>query len=79
MRSLAIVNVVLGILMMAIVTSKLVSMKQERMLEQIYSLSVSEKTNRLISGLQVFTNEADNFLKEKDMGRKNLFRCLGSM
>jgi hypothetical protein len=77
MRIMAIANITIGMLMMAIVTSKLVSIKQERLLEKIYSLSFSEKFNRNISGLALFKGESDkliSFLKESEIiDRKTFF------
>jgi len=62
---------------MAVVTSKLVSMKQEKMLEQIYHLSFSEKLNRILSGLALFKGESDKIvadLSENEIvDRKTLF------
>ena len=76
MRALSIINIVFGVLMMAIVTSKLVSLKQEKLLEQIYHLSFSEKINRLISGLAIFRHEADGIIddiKQNEFDRKHMF------
>ncbi|MBN2367841.1 two pore domain potassium channel family protein [Candidatus Woesearchaeota archaeon] len=76
MRVLAIFNVILGILMMAVVTSKLVSMKQEKLLEQIYHLSFSERVTKLLSGLALFRGEADALIediKRNPVDRKTLF------
>ena len=77
MRFLSITNIIIGMLMMAVVTSKLVSIKQERLLEKIYHLSFSEKINRNISGVSLFKGESDKIidaLNESDIvDRKTLF------
>ena len=77
MRLLAITNVIIGLLMMAVVTSKLVSMKQEKLLEQIYHLSFSEKVSRVLSGLTLFKGEAEKISyklkKHEIVNRKTLF------
>ena len=77
MRVMAIANIIIGMLMMAVVTSKLVSIKQDRLLEKIYHLSFSEKINRNISGIALFNAESDKIietLKEEEIvDRKNLF------
>ena len=77
MRLLAITNVIIGLLMMAVVTSKLVSMKQEKLLEQIYHLSFSEKVSRVLSGLTLFKGEAEKIgeklEKHEIVDRKTLF------
>jgi len=77
MRVLAVANVIVGMLMMAIVTSKLVSMKQEKLLEQIYNISFSEKVSRILGGLTLFKGEAERIketLNENEIiDRKMLF------
>ena len=74
-KSLAIVEIIFSVLMVALVTSKLVSLKQEKLLELIYNISASEKINRLISGLIVFRGDANNIIteiKSNSSERKNL-------
>jgi len=75
MRSLAVTNVIVGIIMMAIVTSKIVSIKQQNLLNQIYKLNSSEKINRLITALSVFHSEANECIKHitDTLNRKQLF------
>ncbi len=51
---LAIIEVTLGLLLLAFVTSKLVSIKQNLILGEIYELSFMEKINRLRSSLLLF-------------------------
>ncbi len=77
MRFLAITNVIIGMLVMAVVTSKIVSIKQDRLLENIYQISFSEKLNRNISGLTLFKGESDKIIESlksnEIVDRKNLF------
>jgi hypothetical protein len=77
MRFLAIANIIVGLVMMAVVTSKLVSLKQDKLLEQIYHLSFSEKVSRILSGLNLFKNDAqdiiDHMSEESIIDRKTLF------
>ena len=61
-RTLAIVEVIVGLIMLAIITSKLVALKQEKLLEQIYHLSFSEKINRFISNFHLFGHNMDSLL-----------------
>ncbi len=53
-KVLAIVEVVSGLLLLAFVTSKLISIKQDIILSEIYDISFNEKINRLRSSLLVF-------------------------
>lgn len=77
MRFLSVTNIIMGILMMSLVTSKLVSIKQDRLLEKIYHLSFSEKINRNISGIGFFKGESDKIIEELQeseiVDRKTLF------
>lgn len=53
-QALAITEVVLGLVMLAIVTSKLVSVKQNVILTEVYEISFNEKLNRLRSSFALF-------------------------
>jgi hypothetical protein len=53
-RVIAIVEVVLGFLLLAVVTSKFISVKQNVILEEIYEVSFHERINRLRSSLLIF-------------------------
>lgn len=53
-KMIAIVEVIFGFLLLAVVTSKLVSIKQNVILGEIYELSFHEKVNRVRSSLLVF-------------------------
>ena len=75
-RSLAIIEVIVGLMMLAVITSKLVALKQENLLEKIYHLSFSEKINRIISNFHLFGHNMDSLLfnmKTKKFDQKNLF------
>lgn len=54
LKWVAIFEVISGLLLLAIVTSKLVSIKQDIILNELYESSVSEKVNRLRSSLLLF-------------------------
>ncbi len=53
-KVLAITEVVAGLLLLAFVTSKLVSIKQDIILNEIYEISFKERLNRLRSSLLLF-------------------------
>lgn len=53
-KAVAIVEVVLGFLLLAVVTSKFISLKQNIILEEIYEVSFHERINRLRSSLLIF-------------------------
>lgn len=50
-RVISIIEVVLGLLMIAVVTSKLVSLKQNVIIDELYELTFSERINRIRSSL----------------------------
>src|SRR3989338_6930496 len=50
-KIVSIIEVIFGLLLLALVTSKLVSIKQDMILDEIYESSLNEKINRLRSSL----------------------------
>ena len=50
-RIIATIEVILGLLMLAIVTSKLISIKQNVIIDELYELTFSERINRIRSSL----------------------------
>ncbi len=67
-KILAIAEVTLGLLLLAMVTSKLVSIKQDAILEEIYDMSFREKINRLRSSLLVFRQNASRVITHVEAG-----------
>lgn len=53
-KFIAIIEVLFGLVLLAVVTSKLVSIKQDIILNEIYELSFNEKINRMRSSLLLF-------------------------
>ncbi len=53
-KLIVIAEVICGLLLLALVTSKLVSIKQDILLKEIYDMSFYERINRLRSGLLLF-------------------------
>ena len=53
-KIIAIIEVVMGLIIFAVVTSKLVSIKQDAILNEIYEISISERINRIRSSLYLF-------------------------
>ncbi len=53
-KVIAILEVIFGLLLLAFVTSKLVSLKQDIILNEIYEMSFQERINRLRSALLLF-------------------------
>jgi len=74
-KLLAIVEVVFGLVLLAIVTSKLVSIKQDVIMNEIYDISFSEKINRIRSSLLLFrqnlsrviTNIENNTIRNREI------------
>jgi len=56
-RIVALVEVILGLTLFAMVTSKLVSIKQESILNEIYDIALTERINRLRSSLYLFRTD----------------------
>ncbi len=54
LKWVAIFEVITGLLLLAVVTSKLVSIKQDIILNELYESSISERINRLRSSLLLF-------------------------
>ena len=63
-RLIAILEVVAGLLLLAIVTSKLVSIKQNAILSEVYDISFNEKINRLRSSLLVFRQRMSTLISK---------------
>ncbi|MBN1386052.1 two pore domain potassium channel family protein [Candidatus Woesearchaeota archaeon] len=84
LKLVAIAEVICGLLLLALVTSKLVSIKQDIILDEIYVLSLNEKTNRLRSSMLLFRQNLDRLLSkvEEGVARKreisNLYLTLSS-
>lgn len=67
-RLLAVFEVMVGMTLFAVVTSKLVSIKQEAILKEIYDISFSEKVNRLKSSLYLFRVNANRIISKIEEG-----------
>jgi len=72
-KIIAVVQVVIGLLLLAVVTSRLVSIKQDAMLTELYDISFKEKISRLRSSLLLFRQSIDRVttaLEEKEFKPK---------
>ncbi len=67
-RVVAIIEASFGFILLAIVTSKIVSLKQDVMLGELYELSLSEKINRLRSSLLVFRQNISRVMDKVEDG-----------
>lgn len=63
-RFLSVVEAVTALLLVGIIVSKLVSVKQEQILEEVYDISFDEKVNRLRSGLYLFRADAHKVIEK---------------
>ena len=63
-KMLAIIEVLFGLLLLALVTSKLVSIKQDVILTEIYEFSFEEKLNRLRSSLLYFRQNLNRIMSK---------------
>ncbi|MCA9478088.1 MAG: two pore domain potassium channel family protein [Nanoarchaeota archaeon] len=77
-RIIAIAEVITGLLLLAIVTSKFVSIKQDQIMKELYDISLSEKINRLRSSLFLYKQHLNRLTSNaqegtfKDLDQKNL-------
>lgn len=68
-RLISIVEAVSGMVMFGVVLSKLVSFKQEVILNEIYDISFDEKVNRLRSAMYLPRSDMDNLLHRFSDGK----------
>lgn len=74
-KIIAIFEVIFGLILLALVTSKLVSIKQDVILGEIYEISFNERINRLRSSLLLFRQSLnkminkieENYAKKRDI------------
>ncbi len=59
---IAVLEVISGLLVLAFVTSKLVSIKQDAILNEVYEISFNERINRLRSSLVLFRQSVDRVI-----------------
>lgn len=74
-KVVAIFEVIFGFLLLAVVTSKFVSIKQNVILEEIYELSFHEKVNRVRSSLLVFRQNISRIIsrvEEKEVHKREI-------
>ena len=67
-KVVAILEVVFGLLLLAFVTSKLVSIKQDAILSEIYEISFNEKISRLRSSLLLFRQNLNRIIDRIEEG-----------
>ena len=81
-KLIAIIQVVVGLLLLALVTSRLVSIKQNAILSELYNISFKERINRLRSSLLLFRQSIDRIitgLEEKSFKEKDLKNVNGNL
>ena len=61
-KVIAVLEVISGLLLLALVTSRLVSIKQDILLNELYDLSFKEKVNKIRSSLLLFRQNVDRIL-----------------
>ena len=67
-KQMAIAEVIFGLLLLALLTSKLVSIKQDAILNEVYDISFSERINRLRSSLFLFRQNSARILERVEEG-----------
>lgn len=71
-RLIAGIEAVAGWLLFGIIVSKIVGVKQERILEEVYALSFEEKVNRLRSTLFLFRRDAKIIIERISEGHASM-------
>ncbi len=67
-KFVSVLEIIFGLLLFAVVTSKLVSIKQDKILGELYDLSFDEKINRLRSSLLLFRQNLDRIIGRIEEG-----------
>ncbi len=67
-RILALVEVTLSLLLFGVLVSKIVSVKQETLLQEVYNLSFEEKINRIRSALYLFRSDVGKLIERVENG-----------
>lgn len=67
-KMISILEVVFGLMLLAIVTSKLVSIKQDAILNELYELSFTDRVNKLRSSLLLFRQNLDRIITRIEDG-----------
>jgi potassium channel LctB len=80
-KGMALAEVIFGLLLLAIVTSKLVSIKQDVILDEIYEISFNERISRIRSALilfrqnigRVLSHVEESVVRKREVGELYLF------
>jgi len=67
-KIISVFEVIFGLMLLAFVTSKLVSLKQDIIINEIYDISFQERINRLRSSLLVFRQNLNRFISKAEDG-----------
>lgn len=68
-RVLAVLEAVSGLVIFGVIISKLLSQKQETLLQEVYEISYDEKTTRVRSAFYLFRSDANKVLETIESGR----------
>ncbi len=63
-RAIAMIEIFVGLMLFGLIISKLVSVKQEIILEEIYDISFDEKINRLRSALYLYRTDTNRLFEK---------------
>jgi len=67
-RTISVIEVVFGLILFALVTSKIISIKQNVIIEEIYDISFSEKIHRIRSSLLLFRQHLSRIIVKVENG-----------
>jgi hypothetical protein len=67
-KMVSIIEVIMGLMLLAVVTSKLVSIKQDAILNELYELSFTDRVNKLRSSFLLFRQNLDRIISKVEDG-----------
>lgn len=70
-KLISIIEVIIGLILIALVTSRLVSIKQDVILNEVYEISFHERINRLRSSLLLFRQNLGSIISDAEEGTLN--------
>ncbi len=72
-KAIAIAEVITGLLVLAVVTSKFVSIKQDQIMKELYDISINEKISRLRSALFLYKQHLHRLSSNAQEGKFKKF------
>ena len=78
-RIVAIIEIIFGLILFAIMTSKLISIKQDAILSELYDISFQDRINKLRSSLLLFRQNVNNIIHNMQEGNRSERRVINNV